>query len=117
MIEVLDAGSNAVLLSYLPQVDIRFGDLSTVLVSGEHVPAVQELKVFPNPTTGAFIIQLDERQQDAELAIFDVLCQLIDRQVVHSTEEELNLELAIPGVYKVVLQSGDYLATQTVIIQ
>lgn len=117
LIEVLDAGSNAVLLSYMPQVDISFGDLSTVLVSTELIPAVQELKVFPNPTAGAFTIQLDERQQDAELAIYDVLGQLIDRQVVHSKEEELNLELVSPGVYKVVLQSGDYLATQTVIIQ
>ena len=72
------------------------------------VQAVEALsaKVYPNPNSGKFVIELDEAIQNAQLSIINLQGKLLyQRPIINSSKEEIDLNLS-PGVYFIRLESN-----------
>lgn len=74
----------------------------------------QQLKLFPNPSTGNFTINLSEKESNVNIIIFDSRGSLVfTEQVNHSNEFLLETNLA-EGIYHLQLTSNDQLYHQLI---
>lgn len=72
-------------------------------------------KVFPNPTTGPFTLQFDEKlTSDAQLLIFDQQGREVHRQILTSDMQLVQADF-LPGMYTVQVINGDGVMVQKIV--
>jgi hypothetical protein len=76
---------------------------------------VLELLAYPNPTTGNFTLQLDERARGAELMVYDALGKLILQKPVQQLQTIIESETWAAGVYTLFIRTLDDAASLRVI--
>jgi hypothetical protein len=78
-------------------------DTSTALVaSGINNLAIQNIKLYPNPNNGSFI--LETHAMGVPYTITNSLGQVIERNTISSMKQEINLANAPTGVYTITIK-------------
>jgi len=67
----------------------------------------KDIKVFPNPTKGAFVLELPDGMKNASVLITDVAGRIIERrEVVGMNSIHFNLDKVAQGMYMIQVVSG-----------
>ena len=76
------------------------------------------MKVFPNPSAGAFTVLLEEAAQVERISLYDAAGRLV-HQLQSPTQSQVELELpnAAPGMYFLHVQGVDWVEQQRIVIQ
>jgi hypothetical protein len=79
---------------------------------------LNNFQIFPNPSSGTFMIQTHNFYGEAKVNVYDVLGNcLLKKNCREGTPEEINLSSQSPGVYFVELLSGKERVVRKVAIQ
>lgn len=72
-------------------------------------PGIQEPKLFPNPSNGKSVLELDAFTQSSKtVRVFTIQGQMISQQEMPSGQNKLNLQVSSPGLYLIqVEQAGE----------
>ena len=116
LIEVLDAGTNEILLSYKRKVDKKYEVLLTTDIKDIAFSEL-DLNVYPNPSTGKVYIGLQETSGDAIISVYNALGQLVYESEEDLQEDFLTIDLVEKGIYKLVLRTSTELGVKTILIQ
>ena len=74
-----------------------FDTSAVYLASGINNLSIQNIKLYPNPNNGSFILETDV--MGVEYIITNSLGQIIERNTISSMKQEINLVNATTGVY------------------
>ncbi len=67
-----------------------------------------KVNMFPNPTAGAFTLEVNEDQwQGGTVSVFNILGQQMMQEPVAMGESKYDISDASQGVYFLILQNGD----------
>lgn len=89
---------------------------TTVLTSVNDFSSAPPLTIFPNPSSGRLVVDLEDEMTDLSLNIYSITGQQVYRQPqVAGTRVELQLDLSA-GTYMVVLRSGDLIVNRKMLI-
>lgn len=116
LIEVLDADSDEVLLSYMKKANKRFGSLNTDTKETKTDNGF-DFSVFPNPSNGRINLDLRSVSGDAMISVYNTLGQLVSEQNLFINEELISLDINNKGLYKVVVRTDEGIGVQTVVVQ
>jgi hypothetical protein len=75
------------------------------------LPLVEEqgqFKLYPNPTTGQFTVELDKMEKGAYITITNVLGELITKKSINSLRTNIDLSNVGRGIYFVKITNGDH---------
>jgi hypothetical protein len=73
------------------------------------------IKIFPNPSTGIFNIDLSAlKKKETELTLYNVIGELISKEIVDTPFHELNLSNNTEGMYLIKILNGDEQSTYRV---
>lgn len=76
------------------------------------------MKVYPNPSTGAFTIELETPRGVYQLAVYDMMGRLVSqRDVDFNSERTVKFDIKTKGLYIVTLQNGNSRTTQKVVVE
>lgn len=75
-----------------------------------------EIKVYPSPNNGNFIVELPNAVDNAEINIMDMTGKLIERKAISGSKAQFSLSIA-KGVYMVVVKTADRMNYSRVVIQ
>jgi hypothetical protein len=79
---------------------------------------IEEVNVFPNPSSGIFTIQMENCRVGTRITVHDVLGScLLERKCRGETSQEINLSCQPRGIYFVELLSGDEKVVRKVVVQ
>lgn len=80
-------------------------DPTITSIFGDAVFFRKDLNVFPNPTTGPFIVEISDGWEGGILVVFDTNGQVVKQIEVpyHTRQMELNVPNLMPGVYHIEL--------------
>jgi hypothetical protein len=78
---------------------------------------VQNLKVYPNPTTGNVTISFGDQLNDALVVVYSSLGKEIFRQSVSQKETTISLKDYVEGIYFVEIQNGEDVVTTRIVKQ
>lgn len=80
-------------------------DPTITSIFGDAVFFRKDLNVFPNPTTGPFIVEISDGWEGGILVVFDTNGQMVKQIEVpyHTRQMELNVPNLMPGVYHIEL--------------
>lgn len=85
---------------------------------GMSTVVIGDLKVFPNPTTGKFTIQLPDNVKGGEVIITDMLGKLVQKQrFMPDAQLVFDLHSVAKGVYTIQVQNGTTIYRALVTIQ
>lgn len=88
------------------------------LSSGEVEIDKFPIKVFPNPTSGIFTVQMHNYQAGAKVTVRDVLGNcLLEKNCIGETSQEIDLSRQPRGIYFVELLSGEERIVRKVAVQ
>jgi len=91
------------------------GKNCTLSVSDNHLEL--SMKAYPNPTSGAFIIQLGEVNKNIKIRIINALGQVI-KEANYSNQKTINLNIdGAKGLYFLYIQNGEGLSKYLNIIK
>ena len=116
LIEILDADSDEVILSYMKKVNKRFDNLISN-VKDVYAENGFDFSVFPNPSSGNVTLDLQSVSGDAMISVYNTLGQLVSEDRTFLNEEQYNLTIDQEGLYKIVVRTADAVGVQTIIIQ
>ena len=83
------------------------------------VASAGEFNVYPNPSTGSFIIDIPETADGSVVTVCDVLGKVIERRVIgdHNPQKALfNLKNVAPGSYIIRVDAGDMVYRNKIVI-
>jgi hypothetical protein len=84
----------------------------------DHERAEHAVRLFPNPTSGGFYLEWDEKHQDVAVRIYNSFGQLIHQRTASGTESLfLDLESAPAGLYWVDIHFPDRRVLHRLILQ
>ena len=76
-----------------------------------------EIKIYPNPTSGHFFLELDESALDINVQIFDITGKSIEfRQNLDSNILEVSITKAVPGLYFLNVSNNDISRIRKIVI-
>jgi hypothetical protein len=116
LIEVLDAGTNEILLSYKRKVDKKYEVLLTTDVEDIAFSDL-DFNVYPNPSTGKVFIDLQNTSGDAIVSVYNTLGQIVYESEEDLQDDFLAIDLVGKGIYKLVVRTSTELGVKTVLIQ
>lgn len=87
---------NGITSNWLASSSIITGTTCSALSSNNFEYEVLELKVYPNPSSDIFQIQI---QEDIQLEIFDVMGKMVLQKKAHTGTTSINLSEYAPGIY------------------
>lgn len=70
------------------------------------------MSVYPNPTDGRLVLQLDDNQYD--VVIFDVMWQAVKEYKSMSGFSEMNISDLYDGIYFINIMNNDYSITHKI---
>lgn len=73
--------------------------------------------IFPNPSNGQMTIQLPESNAETMIMITDLSGKMVLSQSVGAGETAVQLNIAVPGMYQVLISSNESSFIQKVIVQ
>lgn len=86
----------------------------------EALPAISELRIFPNPGNGSFVLE-HFLTGKIELSVFDIAGRLVFTEVVRAyggpTQEGMNLSELAKGTCAVQVQNAETMAIQRVVVE
>lgn len=83
--------------------------------TGENIFSDENITVFPNPSTGEFIVY-SLRSTVNTIEVYNSLGQIVHKQTVNSKQETVNLSEA-SGIYSVKIYSGENFVVKKIIIE
>ncbi|NVO04208.1 MAG: T9SS type A sorting domain-containing protein [Bacteroidetes bacterium] len=87
-------------------------------VSGINEFEGNNFSIFPNPTNGIFVIQLNSICSKAEIEVFNAIGQIVYSKKIHNSDrQELNLNQIENGIYSIRITTSNSSVTKKVIIQ
>ena len=90
-----------------------------VIVTGEENDLAKALRIYPNPSTGSFRIELGDIQEEVTITVVDALGRLIKTETIPSGTSSYNLNLAkyASGAYTVQLKTQKGMVNKKLIIE
>lgn len=91
----------------------------TILSSVNDIQILNEMNIFPNPTSGIFKLQLNSGQtaiNNHQLSIFNMLGEKIYSSQINSDKTEIDLSKAPQGIYLVQIKTDKGVATKKLIL-
>jgi hypothetical protein len=76
-----------------------------------------DFKVYPNPTLGAFTLQVNSLKRGANFQLFNSLGTLIKDGAIQAVRTNFNFSSLSSGVYLLKVNNGDRTSTQPLIIE
>jgi hypothetical protein len=100
---------------------VNAANLDVVITGMQEVSSGNQISIFPNPSQGNFIIELDDEKFTGEISIsiVNAVGQTIEvRQLsIQSAEkEEFQFNDVANGIYFIEIKSGDTRATEKILI-
>ncbi len=87
--------------------------ISTVGLKSNYIKA--QFKIFPNPSSGEFIVQCPQSLQQAKLMVYDALGRLlIQTNLKGGIQQRIDLTTMAKGIYLVEIEVGDQRFTQKI---
>jgi len=74
-----------------------------------------ELLAYPNPTTGNFMLQIDENARGAELMVYDALGKLVVQKTLQQLQTTIESEQWSAGVYTLLIRTTENAASLRII--
>lgn len=98
------------------------GSTGTPVSLNENSTPGAEMKVYPNPTTGALVVELLNIEGNPEIMLLDASGKLLQRDWIQTSagkavRYDLDLSSYPEGMYLIKLQSESNISTQRVILQ
>ncbi|NVO04209.1 MAG: T9SS type A sorting domain-containing protein, partial [Bacteroidetes bacterium] len=110
--------------SYYVIVTDQFGCVSdtsnTIIIVITGIENINEtsFSIFPNPTNGNFIVQLNSNNEKAKIELFDAIGQIVfKKELINSNKIECNLNNLANGVYSIRITTSNSSSTQKIVIQ
>ncbi|MEO8151373.1 MAG: T9SS type A sorting domain-containing protein [Bacteroidia bacterium] len=75
------------------------------------------ITIFPNPSTGHFIIELNYFKNYCTIEVYNVIGENIFSESIYNESKEINLKNISRGIYFVKVYDGEKIFTQKIIIQ
>jgi len=100
-------------ISKTPMVRMNFDPASITTVSDLEKSI---FSVFPNPTSGDFVVQLD-KAKEYDLAVYNVLGQTVLSKSINAMSTKINLSMFDKGIYTVELKDGDAIYNEKVLVE
>jgi hypothetical protein len=95
----LDPGAGTYNLTAIASYDIFINKLKPDVLGVGETSVADGMKIYPNPTDGKFVVELNSKYEDATLVLRDVLGQVVDKKTIsNSGQEELEIRGA-NGLY------------------
>ena len=83
----------------------------------EPIQEAVKMNVFPNPTESMATIQFDGPFEKAQINVFDIMGKLVFSDNMNNNTYLLGVEKFSPGIYQVVLQTGNQNFVKKLIVQ
>lgn len=117
--EVLDANTENVILTYMPEMNLNFFKADPAVSTESTQLEETSVKVYPNPSEGQFNIEFEDWGENAAIQIFNSLGQNVFSRNVQVGGERvfLNLDSLSPGIYHLNINGKERTASQKIIIQ
>lgn len=93
---------------------------TTTAIHSEILPPEGLMRIFPNPTPGAFTLQVDlDQPEDVQYQVFNILGKKIhEGHRSRVLQENILLDLSLtPGVYIVKIKTNRYSVSESLIVQ
>jgi hypothetical protein len=92
---------------------------SVLLGENELTSIKQEVKLYPNPNSGAFTISMNGANEKAEISIYNMLGEQVYQTVLNTGNTQIDLSKEAKGIYlyRVVSESGEPISQDKFIIQ
>lgn len=91
----------------------KFADSTSVTTGIENTATENDLKIYPNPSSGKFIVF--GLQSPVEIQVFNSIGQIVYNKTVNQKQETVNLSEA-NGIYFCRINNGAFTKTQKIII-
>ena len=78
---------------------------------------LEEVNIYPNPSTGIFQVSLSGNNEKASIEIYNTLGELVNRQITTSSNCQINAADLANGVYTVLVSQKDKISTAKIIVQ
>ena len=75
-----------------------------------------KVQIYPNPTTGYFIVQINEDISDGTIQIYDMLGNLKESLNLKGQRTEVSLQNWVSGTYVVVINIGNEQSRQKIVV-
>ena len=75
-----------------------------------------KFSVYPNPSTGAFIVETYGHHSNVELSILDLKGKRVHSQRINSNKTTTELNAIANGVYSVILVSNDTVSVTKLVV-
>ena len=75
-----------------------------------------KFSVYPNPSTGAFIVETYGHHSNVELSILDLNGKRVHSQRINSNKTNIELNAIANGVYSLVLVSNDTVSATKLVV-
>jgi len=82
-------------------------DIKLALVTSIPKTNIMNMKIYPNPTTGLFSIELGENRNNYLISIYDILGTLVYENNVSGNKHTVDLSSKAKGIYFISVKSGD----------
>ena len=82
-----------------------------------HGLVVNEVKVYPNPNTGVFYVELPAGMESANIAVTDMAGKLILTKAADGNKIQIDLGSVAQGMYMVHVTSGDQSYRSRVVVE
>jgi hypothetical protein len=84
----------------------------------EEIVGIGEMKVYPNPTTGVFYVELPEAVKGGEALILDMTGKLVERKTfLPGTKLTFNLDYVAKGTYVIQVMNGSDIYRARIVVQ
>jgi predicted outer membrane repeat protein len=84
---------------------------------GIHEFSAAPLKIYPNPSTGKFVVELNEKTDEANFELYNAVGTQVYEATIKSVKETFDLRKYNPGIYFVKLSDGEKVFTQKLVIE
>ena len=89
-----------------------------IVITGIGIVQESNFSIYPNPSNGNFIIQLNAINEKVNFELFDAIGQLvIKNELANSDKKEFNMNYLANGVYTIRITTSKATINQKVIIQ
>lgn len=94
-------------------------DSNSITVGTPKQNSTEQVKVFPNPNNGSFTIELQNVNEPAQVEIYNILGEEIQKTELNKGNTQINLRRQPQGMYfyRVLTQTGTFIGDGKIIIQ
>lgn len=86
----------------------------TILLGGLKANVMKGIKIYPNPNSGNFKIEIDKPEKNISVEVFNVLGEKLGTENLNQTNSTIQMQLA-PGIYWIKVQNGNNIFHEKVI--